>query len=328
MSWYGNWKPYVPVARRRAQAAAFARKLAKKEGRILCPIQCEGRKIAKSFWGLAWCDNLEQYSDFENRLPRGRAYARNGSIIDLDIGPGTVKAIVSGSEIYRVTVTIKTLAKACWSAIKQDCSRSIDSLIDLLQGRFDEGVMRRLTRTDGGLFPQPKEIKMQCTCPDWATLCKHVAATLYGVGARLDAAPELLFTLRAVDHLELVSQAVAAENLDRMLGAGEDSALAGSDLGELFGIEMDAGEPAAKSAGAPDRRRRGRPAAKSRSKPGGKEALKSGGKTTIKTAPAVAAKPPKTARKKTAGKPVARSTKRRTAAPPATGKGRERASPK
>src|SRR4029077_7199476 len=124
--------------------------------------------------------------------------------IDLQIDRGKVKSVVSGSEIYRVTITITTLAQASWKRIKQDCSQSIDSLMDLLQGRIDQGIMQRLSQRDGGLFPQPKEIELKCSCPDWAGMCKHVAATLYGVGARLDTAPELLFTLRHVDHLELI----------------------------------------------------------------------------------------------------------------------------
>ncbi len=217
MSWYREWAPYVPVARRRAKAESYAKKLAKKEGRALTPVKPEGRKIATSFWGLAWCTHLEQYSDFANRLPRGRSYIRNGSVIDLQIDRGQIKAIVSGSEVYTVTVKIQTLAKASWKQIKRDCAQSIDSLIDLLQGRFDQGVMQRLTQRNGGLFPTPAEIKMNCTCPDYATLCKHVAATLYGVGTLLDAAPELFFTLRDVDHGELITQAVAAENLERTL---------------------------------------------------------------------------------------------------------------
>jgi uncharacterized Zn finger protein len=243
MGWYGRWygfRPYVPVARRRAQAATFATKLAKKEKRTLCPVKLEGRKIAHSFWGQTWCDNLEGYSDFENRLPRGRTYVRNGSVIDLQIESGRIKAIVSGSEIYRVTINIDTLPRPLWQRIKRDCSESIASLIDLLQGRFDEGVMGRLTRREDGLFPKPREIKMKCSCPDWATLCKHVAAVLYGVGARLDTDPELLFKLRNVDHLELVGSAVAAENLDRALTADAGTGLAGN-LGEIFGIDIDAG---------------------------------------------------------------------------------------
>src|SRR5437867_2893035 len=126
MSWYGEWRPYVPVAQRRARAASYAAKLAKKEKRTLAPVQLDGRTIAQSFWGQAWCDNLERYSDFENRLPRGRSYVRNGSVIDLQIARGRVKAIVSGSEIYHVTITIETLSPAKWRRIKEDCARSID----------------------------------------------------------------------------------------------------------------------------------------------------------------------------------------------------------
>jgi uncharacterized Zn finger protein len=259
MSWYQQWKPYVPVAKRRAQAASYAAKLAKKEKRTLSPVKIEGRIIARSFWGQAWCQNLEGYSDFANRVPRGRTYARNGSVIDLQIERGKVKALVSGSDVYRVTVAIKTLPKSLWVRIKQDCSQSIHSLIDLLQGRFDQGVMQRLSQRDDGLFPKPQEIEMDCSCPDWAGMCKHVAAVLYGVGARLDIAPELLFTLRHVDHLELITQAASAGNLDRSLAAGADSSLAATDLGAMFGIELDHSAPARKNQSAPPRKKRSRP---------------------------------------------------------------------
>lgn len=249
MGWgYYEFRPYVSVAQRRAKAAKYAEKLAKREKRTLSPVEIDGRAIARSFWGKAWCDHLEGHSDFENRLPRGRTYVRNGSVIDLQIERGKVTALVSGSDIYKVNVTIKTLAKSAWNKIKQECAQSIDSLLDLLQGRFDEGIMRRLTDLDSGLFPKPREIEMTCSCPDYARLCKHVAAVLYGVGARLDTAPEMLFTLRDVDHQELVGQAMASGNLDRNLGTSKSDALAGSDLGELFGIEIDT-VPAATSSG-------------------------------------------------------------------------------
>lgn len=245
---YGGFAPYVPVAKRRANAAKFAKNLAKKEGRELAPVNISTRAMATTYWGKAWCENLEAYSDFENRLPRGRTYARNGSVIDLQIEKGKIKAIVSGSEIYTISISIVTLAKASWTRLKAECSQSIASLIDLLQGKFDEGVMQRLAHPTEGLFPRPKEIKMQCSCPDSAGLCKHLAAVLYGVGNRLDTSPELLFTLRNVDHLELVSQAVAEGNLDRTLDAGDDNSLAGSDLGEMFGIEIDDSGAAGKKA--------------------------------------------------------------------------------
>ena len=236
---YGDWPPYVPVAQRRTNAIEHAADLAKKEKRTLAPVKIEGHKIAKSFWGNAWCDNLTQYSDYANRLPRGGTYVRNGSVVDLQINKGTIQAIVAGSEPYTITIKIDTLPDSTWSQIKQECSRSIESLLDLVQGKFHRGIMERLTRKEGGLFPQPKEIKFRCSCPDAAGMCKHIAATMYGVGHRLDSSPEMLFQMRGVDHLELVGQAVTAENLDRSLSNGESNQLAGSDLGELFGIEID-----------------------------------------------------------------------------------------
>ena len=178
-----------------AQAARYAATLAKK-GSKLVPVRVTGRDIATTFWGKAWCENLESYSDFANRLPRGRTYLRNGSVIDLQVNRGHVTAQVSGSDIYRVEVKIRELTDSVWKIIKRDCAESIHSLLDLLQGRFSQGVMERLTRPRDGLFPQPKEISMRCSCPDSAVLCKHVAAVLYGVGARLDKEPELLFQLR------------------------------------------------------------------------------------------------------------------------------------
>jgi uncharacterized Zn finger protein len=245
----------VPVAKRRAQAASYAARLAKREKRSLAPVAIAGRQIATSYWGRAWCDNLESYSDFENRLPRGRTYVRNGSVIDLQIARGEVQAIVSGSEIYRVRIKIKTLNRANWSQIKQDCGSSIPSLIDLVQGRFDQSIMERLARPRDGLFPSPNEIQMQCSCPDWAVMCKHAAAVLYGIGARLDHCPELLFALRAVDHLELISEAVDAKNLERSLASGSGSELEGSDLGAIFGIELETAD-AAPSKASPRRHNR------------------------------------------------------------------------
>lgn len=245
---YGGFAAYVPVATRRANAARHAQKLAKNEGRELAPVTISGRAMATTYWGQAWCENLEAYSDFSNRLPRGRTYARNGSIVDLQIKRGKVEAIVSGSEIYMISISIDTLTKSAWTRMKDGCSQSITSLMDLLQGRFDTGVMQRLAHPTEGMFPRPEEIKMMCSCPDLAGLCKHLAAVLYGVGNRLDKSPELLFTLRNVDHLELVNQAAAGGNLVRTLDAGDANALAGSDLGEMFGIELATSETTPKKA--------------------------------------------------------------------------------
>lgn len=242
---YG-FKPYVSVATRRAQAARALAKLQKK-GRKMSPVAIDGRKIARTFWGEAWCDNLERYSDFANRLPRGRTYVRNGSVVDLQVAPGSVTALVSGSTMYDVKVTVGPVPRARWSAICKDCSGAIDSLVELLQGRFSKGVMTRLCEEKTGLFPSPKDIVFTCSCPDWASMCKHVAAVLYGVGARLDHQPELLFTLRKVDRQDLIATAGSDFSAKGRRPAGT-RVLASDDLSEMFGIEMAPATPAKRSA--------------------------------------------------------------------------------
>ncbi len=238
-----GWRPYVPVHVRRANAAREMARLAKK-GHPVSPVRIEGRKIARSFWGQSWCSNLERYSDFASRLPRGRTYVRNGSVVDLQIASGSVSARVSGSELYTVEVKVAALAKARWKALCKDCSSEIDSLVELLQGRFSKGVMERICRQQTGLFPAPGEIELDCSCPDWATMCKHVAAVLYGIGARLDERPELLFLLRQVDEKELIARAGEGVPLSTR-GPAADRVLEGASLSEVFGIEIAEDKPAA-----------------------------------------------------------------------------------
>ena len=243
---YG-FKPYVPVAARRAQAARELAKLQKK-GRTISPVVIEGRRIAASFWGEAWCDNLERYSDYANRLPRGRTYLRNGSVVDLQVGSGRVTALVSGSTMYTVTVTVEGVPKPHWSAICRDCSGAIDSLVELLQGRLSTAVMTRLCQERTGLFPSPKDILFKCSCPDWASMCKHVAAVLYGIGARLDHQPELLFTLRKVDQQDLIAKAGSGLS-KKPKSFPSTKALASEDLSAMFGIEIAPATPPARAAG-------------------------------------------------------------------------------
>lgn len=235
MSWYG-FKPYVSVAKKRANAARTIAKLQKK-GQTLSPVTIDGNKIAHTFWGKGWCDNLESYSDYENRLPRGRSYVRNGSVVDLQITSGCVTAMVNGSSLYTVRIDMQPVAATCWSCIKRDCAGQIGSLIELLQGKLSSAVMGVITRANGGLFPKPAEIKKTCSCPDWADMCKHVAAVLYGVGARLDREPELLFVLRQVDHLDLITQAA---DVSAMTNASTGlKTIAGDELADVFGIELE-----------------------------------------------------------------------------------------
>jgi uncharacterized Zn finger protein len=235
MGWYG-FRPYVPVAVRRARNLKKMEKLRKK-GHDIKPVQIEGRKIARTFWGKAWCDHLESFSDYENRLPRGRTYVRNGSVCHLDIERGQISALVGGSEIYKVKITIKSLAPKKWKEVKKRCAGQIASLLELLQGRLSKNVMSVVTDRAKGLFPLPGEISLRCSCPDWAIMCKHVAAVLYGVGARFDQEPELLFLLRGVDHEELIS---AEANVAAAVAGtkGGRRRIADDALKDVFGIEM------------------------------------------------------------------------------------------
>ena len=232
----GGWPAYVPVAERRRKAERETAKLRKK-GHPVAPVRIEGRAIATTAWGKAWCDNLESYHDYESRLPRGRTYVRNGSVIDLQLGPCEVKAVVSGSSIYKVTIGITSIPASQWRSIRADCAGRIESVVELLQGRLSKGVTDRMCRQGTGLFPKPSEIRFSCSCLDHASMCKHVAAVLYGVGARLDESPELLFRLRTVDAGDLVAGldnvALAPKPAgNRVLGTEDVSALFGLDLAE------------------------------------------------------------------------------------------------
>lgn len=227
----GRWPRYVPVAERKAAAAREMQSLAK-TGKDINPVTVSGRAIASTFWGKSWCVHLEKFSDYSNRLPRGRTYVRNGSVVDLAIETGRIEALVNGSSMYRIDISISPLPKKKWTALKAQCAGGISSALELLQGKISDNVMQSVCDRDSGLFPSPAEIKLSCDCPDWADLCKHLAAVLYGVGARLDESPELLFKLRGVDYQELISAELAID-----VGPAE-SELTG-DLGDIFGIDLD-----------------------------------------------------------------------------------------
>lgn len=242
MSRYSNYyPPYVPVAQRRLDGRKQLEKLRKK-GMEIEPLEelSHRIKIATSFWGGAWCKHLESFSDYANRLPRGRTYVRNGSVLHLAITPGRIDALVQGSDLYTQTITIGELPAAKWKTLQARSQGKIGSLIELLQGKISNEIMAIVTDRNDGLFPKPKEIKLSCSCPDYAGLCKHLAAVLYGVGARLDKKPELLFKLRGVDHSDLIS----AADPGMALGAtgktsGRRRTLDAAALGDVFGIDLE-----------------------------------------------------------------------------------------
>lgn len=292
---YFGYKPYVPVAMRRAEALKAVAK-ANKKGTNYAPIAPYTGAIAKTFWGKAWCSNLEHYSDYESRLPRGRSYVRNGSVIDLQISTGSVRALVMGSSLYEVKITIQALPEPRWKAVCADCSNSVASLIELLQGKLSKPVMKRICAPTTGLFPSPKELKFECSCPDWAGMCKHVSAVLYGVGARMDHQPDLLFKLRHVDALDLVAQASVAQPSASKTKSSK--VMDDSDLGDVFGLDMDMGVDAV-----PVKPKT--PKAKTTTKTTAKKATKTAAKTTATKAAKTTAK---TTAIKAAAKPIAKKT--------------------
>jgi uncharacterized Zn finger protein len=232
-----NWWSYErkpSVLEQRRKAIREGQRLAKR-GQKLSPVSIEGRKIAGSFWGKAWCENLESYRDYEYRLPRGRSYVRHGAVLDLKVNAGKIEALVCGSQIYEVQIIIKPLLQAYWSRIKTRCTGQVGSLIELLEGRLSEAVMRIITHPDEGLFPKPSEIQMACSCPDVATMCKHVAAVMYGVGARLDDQPDLLFVLRKVEQAELIA---GSSDFKATRGESKRKTIADDEIADVFGIEI------------------------------------------------------------------------------------------
>lgn len=307
---YGQWRPYVPVRKRQAKAAKAMDKLRKK-GMNIQPITISGRKIATTFWGKAWCDHLEKFSDYANRLPRGRTYVRNGSVCHLDIQQGRVEAKVSGSSMYDVQININTLAAKKWKSLQENSAGQVASALELIQGKLSEHVMAVMTNRDEGLFPLPGEIELGCSCPDWAVMCKHVAAVLYGVGARLDQQPELLFLLRGVDHNELIGEDAANAVVSRA-PASKERMLDEESLADVFGIELAGEEP---SHGAGEDSQPVRTARKPRKK----KTASAKTKAVKKKAAPVAGK----ARKKKATSTTSKTVKKKAA--PTTSKARKKA---
>lgn len=228
------WGPYISQAERKKQAKKKVTVLQKK-GIQVDPVVIEGRAIAKTFWGKSWCDNLENYSDYENRLPRGRTYVRNGSVIDLKITAGKLLSLVSGSDIYKVQIDIKPIQHSRWDYLVQNCNKKITSVFELLQGKFSKSVMEIVTEKKNGLFPLQNDLKFSCSCLDFASMCKHVAATLYGAGARLDEKPDLLFILRGVDSNDLITSV----DVNKFTNKSNNSKIKSEDISKLFNIDLE-----------------------------------------------------------------------------------------
>jgi len=255
MSFWG-FPRYVSVGEKKARAAKKLEKLKKK--RDVNPVVLQGKPIARTWWGKAWNENLERYADYENRIGRGRSYVRHGAVLDLQVREGEIAALVQGSRAkpYEITITIKKLNKDAWKCITSSCEGMIDSLAELIEGKFPKSMADVFMRQGTGLFPAPKEITLHCSCPDWAEMCKHVAASLYGVGARLDEDPSLFFTLRGVDTTDLIGKTVArkTETLLQRAEKKTSRVIDDSDVSGMFGIDLAGVDDAPAEKSAPARK--------------------------------------------------------------------------
>lgn len=286
MSYWGFYRPYVSKARQKAKAEKKIAAL-KKKNPALRPVLIEGRTLARTWWGKSWNSNLENYADYYNRLGRGRSYVRHSAVLDLQIKPGLIKSLVQGSDYspYKIEIKIKPLSKKTWNNIKNICQGKLDSLPELLEGKFPPSLSEVFTDKKSGLFPSPAKISFNCSCPDWASMCKHIAATLYGVGARLDNEPTLFFTLRKVEIKDLITKVVGDKTVSLLKKAERKSSrvIDDSDLSSLFGINMEGIKKAAKRSKA----KKGKPPkVKTKKKPARKKVVKrkaarSGGSQTV-----------------------------------------------
>ncbi len=239
--WEMDYYNQPDVSQLKKNAEATKKKEAKK-GNVLEPVSVQGRSIAASWWGKAWCANLEQYADYESRLGRGKRYVRNGSVLDLKIQKGKILARVQGTRKvpYKVEIRISPLSEEKCQNIIDRCGRKLENIEKLMNGDFPV-EMQELFQGEDGLFPTPREISFNCSCPDWALMCKHVAAALYGVGVRFDEKPLLFFELRGID-VERFIDVTLANKVEAML-ANEDKPssriMDDVDTAAIFGVAVN-----------------------------------------------------------------------------------------
>jgi len=242
MSYWQMYRPYVSVARKKSKAEKALKRLRKNNPNIK-PVTINGRAIARTWWGKSWNKNLESYADYFNRIGRGRSYVRHNGVLDLQIKSGFIESLVQGtrSTPYKVKVEIKAIKKSIWDDLKKASQGEFGSLQELFEGKLPESLSKIFTNKKTGLFPSPKEISFDCSCPDWADMCKHVAATLYGIGARLDVEPELFFTLRNVNMKDLITGAIKGKAGDLLKRAKKKTSkvIDDADISEIFGIDID-----------------------------------------------------------------------------------------
>ena len=218
-------QPDVGTLKKKASETS---KREKKKGNELSPVIISGKQITTTWWGKAWCQNLERYG-----------YVRSGTVIDLKIAKGRVTARVQGRRKtpYKVEIRISPIDEEKCERIMEACGNQISSLENLMAGNIPEDLKSLFIGKDG-LFPKPTELAFICSCPDWALLCKHVAAVLYGIGARFDENPLLFFELRGIDVDRFISVTLETR-VEKMIRNAErvtSRCLDDMDVLAVFGI--------------------------------------------------------------------------------------------
>lgn len=210
-----------------------------RQTREMHPVVLHDKKLAVNWWGKSWDKNLESYADYSNRIARGKTYIRKGAVLDLQIEKGHVTALVQGSRAkpYKVSVDIDPLSESRKKAILERCGGRIENLESLMSGEIPKDI-EDIFVSRGGLFPSPDEIYFRCSCPDSAYMCKHVAAVLYGIGARFDEDPLLFFELRDFDVSGLIKRSVEdkLESMLRNADAKSPRVIDDLDAKDLFGV--------------------------------------------------------------------------------------------
>lgn len=245
MSYYYNYygranMHYRKVDEKKQLGDAYIKRMLKK-GYDIQPVSviATGRKVTTTWWGKAWCDNLEKYADEENRISRGKTYLKDGFVLDLHIDKGEVTAIVQGNrkKPYEVEIDIAPLSKRRIDEILTNCGKKLDSLDMLVSGQFPKDL-KELFTSDEGLFPKLSEIRFYCDCPDSAYMCKHVAAVLYGIGVRMDEDPLLFFKLRGIDVNNFIDKTIKSKVNTLLDNASKksDRIIKDSDIDKLFGL--------------------------------------------------------------------------------------------
>lgn len=238
------YQNYISISDQKAMALKSKKRLEKNLNRSLEPIILASTKLATSWWGKMWNTNLERYAEYSNRIGRGKTYVKNELVIDLQIEESKVFAYVQGKrrDPYQIAIYIDPTKPGLIEQIKEKCQGKLDTVEELLEGKFSKEISSIFMIQGAGLFPEPKEIKFRCSCPDYTSCCKHVSAVLYGIGSKLDVNPLLFFTLRGINLDDFLKDVIISKTeniLDKGIKCKSKRIIDNANIEDLFDIDLD-----------------------------------------------------------------------------------------